>query len=266
MPEILPGGIEPFAGIAWWAIAGVFAAHALGSFIRGAFGFGSNMPIVIITAFLLEPHHAILLALLTTFLAQATLARQGWQTADWQVAKPLVAGLVLGTGFGTWLFTILAAEWLTLTLGVLLCVIVAMDSLHVVERLAAHVDMRSKRLTTGFALIGGTMGGVSGGGAFYFLVVYMKHACRTATSLRGTNVMLSMAVMMIRMIVVILAGRMTLTLLTEGALLAPVVFASTWAGATFFRTGTSERFYAGVQILLFAGAAGLLVKGIGQVA
>jgi hypothetical protein len=148
---------------------------------------------------------------------------------------------------------------------VLLCVIVAMDSLKVVHRLTAHVDMRSRRLTTGFALIGGTMGGISGGGAFYFLVVYMKHACGTAASLRGTNVMLSMAVMMIRMIVVILAGRMTPTLLTEGLLLAPVVFAATWAGATFFRTGTPERFYLGIQIMLFAGAAALMAKGIGQI-
>ena len=94
MSDWFPDSVVPFAGIAWWAVAGVFAAHALGSFIRGAFGFGSNMPIVIITTFLLGPHHAILLALLTTFLAQATLARQGWQTADWQVAKPLVAGLM----------------------------------------------------------------------------------------------------------------------------------------------------------------------------
>jgi hypothetical protein len=51
MADFFPGDIEPFAGIAWWAIAGVFAAHAFGSFIRGAFGFGSNMPIVIITTF-----------------------------------------------------------------------------------------------------------------------------------------------------------------------------------------------------------------------
>ncbi len=265
MADFLPGSIAPFAGIAWWAIVGVFAAHAFGSFIRGAFGFGSNMPIVLITTFLLGPHHAILLALITTAMAQVTLAKQGWETADWQVARPLVAGLVIGTGAGTWLFTILSAEWLTLTLGILLCVIVAMDSLHVVERLTTRIDMRSKGLTTGFALVGGTMGGISGGGAFYFLVVYMKHACKTAAALRGTNVMLSMVAMIIRVIVVLVAGRLTTTLLAEGLLLAPVVFAATWAGSRFYRTGTSQRFYLGIQILLFAGALALIAKGIGRI-
>ena len=72
MTDWLPADVTPFVGISWWAIAGVFAAHGFGCFIRGAFGFGSNMPIVIITTFLLGPHHAILLALLTTIVAQLT--------------------------------------------------------------------------------------------------------------------------------------------------------------------------------------------------
>lgn len=266
MIDWFPTGVAPFVGIGWWAIAGVFAAHGFGCFIRGAFGFGSNMPTVIITTFLLGPHHAVLLAMLTATVAQVNLLPTALKDADWPVARPLMVGLLVGTTLGTWLFTILSATWLVLVLGVLLSVIILMDSLKLVERLTEHVDLRSKRVATGFALTGGAMGGLGGGGAFYFLVVYLKHACATATALRGTNVALSVLVITTRMIVVILAGRMTLSILMEGLLLTPLVAATTWYGAHLFKTTTPARFFAALQILLLAGAIALIVKGIGQMA
>ncbi|MDA1325912.1 MAG: TSUP family transporter [Proteobacteria bacterium] len=266
MTDWLPADVAPFAGISWWAIAGVFAAHAFGCFIRGAFGFGSNMPIVIITTFLLGPHHAILLALLTTIVAQSNLLPSGLKEADWQVTRPLIAGLFIGTAFGTWLFTILSPEWLLLVLGVLLCAIVLMDSFKVLQRLTALVDLRSRRLAWGFAFTGGALGGLGGAGAFYFLVVYLKHACATAAALRGTNVVLSALTMATRVAVVLLAGRLTLSLLAEGLLLTPLVFGATWYGAHIFKTSTPARFFAALQILLLAGAVALIVKGIGRLA
>lgn len=264
MTDWLPAPITPFAGIPWWAIAGVFAAHAFGCFIRGAFGFGSNMPIVIITTFLLGPHHAILLALLTTVVAQARLLPAGIREADWRVSRPLMAGLIIGTALGTWLFTILSPEWLLLVLGLLLGVIVLMDVFKLLQRLTAHVDLHSPALATGFAFTGGAMGGLGGAGAFYFLVVYLKHACATASQLRATNVVLSALTMVTRVVVVLLAGRMTWTLVAEGLLLTPLVFAATWYGTHVFKTTTPARYYAALQALLLAGAIALTVKGIGR--
>jgi uncharacterized membrane protein YfcA len=265
MTDWFPAEAAPFVGVGWWAIVGVFAAHGLGCFIRGAFGFGSNMPIVIITTFLLGPHHAVLLALLTTAIAQLHLLPTAIKDVDWPVAKPLMLGLFIGTALGTWLFTILSPEWLVLVLGVLLCVIVLMDALKLIERLTKHIDLRSKKLAAGFAFTGGAMGGLGGGGAFYFLVVYLKHACATATALRGTNVALSVLVMTTRMLVVILAGRLTLPMLVEGVLLTPMVIAATLIGARLFRTTTPKRFFAALQLLLLAGAIALIARGIEQV-
>ena len=264
MNSWFPLGLEPFADIAWWGIAIVFAAHAFGCFVRGAFGFGSNMPVVLITTFVLGPHHAILLALLTTIVAQVNLAPGARKDADWQVARPLMAGLLAGTALGTWLFTVLSAQWLVLVLGVLLCTIVLMDWFNIVQRLTARIDLRSAKLASGFSFVGGTMGGISGGGAFYFLVVYLKHACSTPAALRGTNVVLSILVMSMRMIVVVLAGRMTLSLVAEALLLTPLVLAATWYGTHLFRTSRPALFYAALQTLLFAGALALIVKGIGH--
>ena len=172
--------------------------------------------------------------------------------------------MIAGALLGTWLFTILSTDWLVLVLGFLLCVILLMDSFRAVERLTRHLDLRSQRLTSGFSFIGGTMGSVSGAGAFYFIVVYLKHACRSAESLRGTNVVLSMVMMIMRLIALLIAGRITTTLVTEGLLLAPVVFAATWLGTHFFRTSSPEQFFKWLQVLLFAGAGALVVKGIEQ--
>lgn len=262
MIEWLDQGITPFAGIGWWAIAAVAAAHAFGCFIRGAFGFGSNMPIVIITTFLLGPHHAILLALMTTLVAQAHLLPQGIRTADWQVSRLLIIGMIAGTATGTWLFTLLSPDRLVLVLGFLISGIIVMDAFHLVEKLTTHIDLRSKRVTTGFSFIGGLMGGVSGAGAFYFLIVYLKHVCQSAAALRGTNVMLSSVTMMTRLIALIAAGMITPTLVTEGLLLSPIVFAATWFGAHIFKISTPQRFFVALQVLLLAGAVSLTVKGL----
>jgi len=265
MSEWLSAGIDPFAGLAWWAIAAVFATHAFGCFIRGAFGFGSNMPIVVLTTFILGPHHAILLALMTALVAMVNLVPQGLRTADWPVAKPLMSGLISGSLAGTLLFTVLAPAWLVLVLGLLICAIVLMDTFHAIDRLAARIDLRSRRLASAFSLVGGTVGGISGGGTFYFLVVYMKHACPDRVALRGTSAIMSAITMAVRLVTLVAAARITPTIVTEGLMLAPVVYAATWFGGHMFRISSAERFYAALQVLLLAGAAGLLVKGVAQI-
>jgi uncharacterized membrane protein YfcA len=264
MTEWLGAGIVPFAGLEWWIIAAVAAVHLFGAFVRGAFGFGSNMPVVILSTFLIGPHHAVVLALMTTVVAQGHLIPQGLKTADWPVVKTLFLGIIAGTAVGTWIFTTLSPERLVLTLGFLVAAVVAFDTLKLVEKLTRTVDLRSWQMTSGFSFIGGTLGGLSGAGAFYFLVVYLKHACATPTALRGTNVLLSALTMVIRFMALSYVGLVTPTIITEGLLLGPVVFLGTWLGTHAFGRSTPARFYLGLQILLLAGATGLIVKGIGQ--
>ena len=151
-----------------------------------------------------------------------------------------------------------------LTLGFLIAAVIAFDSLKLVERLTRSVDLRSWQMTGGFSFIGGTLGGLSGAGAFYFLVVYLKHACETPTALRGTNMLLSGLTMIVRFAALSLAGLITPSIVTEGLLLTPLVFLGTFIGTHAFRRSTPKGFYLGLQILLFAGAVGLIAKGLGQ--
>lgn len=251
-----------FAGVPGWAIACVVVAHFIGFFIRGAFGFGSNMPIVLLTTWLLGPHHAILLVVLTASAAQVHLFPQGLKTADWRVTRSLLVGLLAGTAAGTWLFTQLPADWLTLILGLLISAVVLMDRFRVLDWLAASIDLRSLPVTTSLSVTSGVVGTVSGGGGIYFLVSYLKLACPTPDLLRGTNLVLSGLFMMGRLIFVTAAGLFTLDLLVEAALILPAVFLGTWTGTHFFRSATPQRFYAALQTLLLVAAAALMARGL----
>ena len=265
MFEWFPSGITPFENLTVGAILLVALAHCGGCFIRGAFGFGSNMPIIVATTFIIGPHHAILLALMTTIIAQAHLLPSGFRTADWKITKSLILGMIVGTLFGTWIFTRLSGMALEIILGTLIVFIILMDTFKLVEKLIVNLDLRSRIITTGFSFVGGTMGGLSGAGAFYFLVVYLKHACRSPEALRGTNVMLSSITMFMRASALATAGLITPTLITEGLFLGLPILLSTWLGAHAFKLTSNQRFFFFLQLLLLAGAAALVLKGASQI-
>ncbi len=252
----------PFESFSLGAIIVVALAHGFGCFVRGAFGFGSNLPIVLVTTFILGPHHAIILSLMTSLVSQAHLLPQGFRTADWQIAKQLFLGLIIGTVFGVWLFSILSAEKLALILGIIISVIILMDTFKLVEYFANFIEFRLRWVTVGFSFIGGMIGGLSGAGAFYFLVVFLKHACQGAIKLRGTTLMLSTIAMIMRFAALSFSGFISLTVILEGLFLAPVVVLATWLGSQTFRKSSSKNFYQALQVLLFAGGTILVYKGI----
>lgn len=251
-----------FAGVPGWAIACVAVAHFIGFAIRGAFGFGSNMPIVLLTTWLLGPHHAILLVVLTASFAQLHLLPQGLKTADWRVARSLLAGLLAGTAAGVWLFTRLPADWLTLILGLLISAVVLMDRFRALDWLSASVDLRAPPVTVSLSVTSGLVGTVSGGGGIYFLAAYLKRICPTPDLLRGTNLVLSGLFMLGRLVFVAAAGLLSRDLLAEAVLILPAVFLGTWTGTRFFRAATPRRFYAALQLLLLAAAVALVGRGL----
>ena len=111
------GGVTAFETLGAAAVALVLVAHFVGFYIRGALGFGSNMPIVLLTTWVLGPHHAILLVALTSGIAQVHLLPQGFRDTDWHVARMLALGMMVGITLGIWVFAGIEADWLVLLLG-----------------------------------------------------------------------------------------------------------------------------------------------------
>ncbi len=257
--------LVPFAGLPPWVIAAVLACHFLGFFIRGAFGFGSNMPIVLLTTWMLGPHHAVVLVVLAATASQVHLFPQGVRTADWSVVRALVGGVTVGVAIGTWLFDRLPADWLTMVLGLLVSAIVLMDRLRVIDRLSRRINLRNPLSFASLSLVSGTVGTVSGGGGIYFLVGFLKFMCPTPELFRSTNLVLSGIFMLARIVFIAIAGYITPTALVEAGMLLPAVFLGTWAGTAFFRGASTERFYAVLQAVLLVAAAMLIARGIAQI-
>jgi uncharacterized membrane protein YfcA len=260
----LPEHLIPFADVPNWAIACVFVVHFIGFFIRGAFGFGSNMPIVLLTTWLLGPHHAIVLVVVTAVFAQINLLPQGFGTADWAVARPLCIGTFFGIALGTWLFTLLAAGGLTLVMGALITTTLIMDRLRLLERMTVYVDLQARSVTSSLAFLSGLVGAISGGGGLYFLVIYLKLACKTAVSLRGTNIILSGVFIMFRLGLLGVAGFVSWSVLMEGLALTPVVLFGTWLGTRLFHATSPDRFYAALQLLLIIASLLLMTRGVAE--
>ncbi len=258
----LPPELVPFIDLSPWVILAVALAHYLGFFIRGAFGFGSNMPIVLLTTWLLSPHHAIILVMLTATAAQVHLLPQGLRTADWRATWSVTPGLAAGIAIGTWIFAELEADWLILVMAVLIIFILLLDRFHMIERVSNIVPLRSPLIATTLALIGSTSGTISGGGTVYFLVVYFKLVCRSAVALRGTNIAISGLFIFVRVGAIALTGLIEPRYLLETALLVPVVLFGTWCGTHTFHRTSPERFYIALQILLFVAAFALIGKGL----
>jgi uncharacterized membrane protein YfcA len=247
-----------------WAIGCVFVSYFLGFFVRGTFGFGSNIPIVLLTTPILGPHHAIVLVAVAAFISQIDLLPQGLRTADWQVSKPLIVGMIAGSAVGTWLLTLWKPEWLTVTMGLLIIAVVGMDRFRLLERVSTWLDLRSRVVTSALAVTAGSVGTVSGGGALYFLVAYLKLACQTPESFRGTNLILSGIFMTGRMLFFMIAGLVTLNIIVEALVLVPAIFLGTWVGTRFFHAASPERFWTALQGLLVCGALVLVGKGFAK--
>jgi uncharacterized protein len=261
----LPADFIPFADVPIWAVACVVATHFGGFLIRGAFGFGSNMPIVLVTTWLLGPHHAVVLVVVTAVFAQVHLLPQGFGSADWTVARPLCIGTFIGIALGTWFFTMMAADGLMLVMGALITVTLIMDRFRLLERLTYFIDLRARTVTSSLAFLSGLVGALSGGGGLYFLVVYLKLACKTALSLRGTNIILSGVFIMVRLGLLAVAGFVSWSLLVEGLILMPAVLLGSWLGTRLFHASSPERFYAALQVLLLVASLSLMARGVVEI-
>jgi uncharacterized membrane protein YfcA len=253
-----------FRGVPLWQVGFIALAYFFGFLVRGAFGFGSNIPIVLLTTPILGPHDAIVLTAIASFMAQIDLLPQGLRTADWKVSKPLIAGMLAGTAVGTWLLTLWTAEWLEISMGLLIMAIIGMERLQLMERIAQRVDLRSGRITSTLAVTAGMVGTVSGGGSIYLLVPYLKLACRTPQTFRGTNLVLSGFFLTGRALFLVIVGLVTLAIVAEALLLMPAILAGTWAGTRFFRTASPQRFWGTLQALLICGALVLVGKGFAK--
>ena len=251
----------PFADLDAISVSILFVIYFLAFFIRGVLGFGSAMPAVLGSVWVLPPHDAVLLALLTSVFAQIQLLPQGFHDAKWSVVRPILAGMVISTVIGVWIFVSLSQAWLTIVLGLVLGAAVLSDMMRLAERLASGLRFNSAIVAFSLATIAGLISGVVGAGSQYFLSFYIRWVVPVPREFRATNIIISGTMNLWRAVVVFFAALLTLKLTIEALLVMPAVFAGVWGGRELAGRLSPARYFGLYRGLLLTAAVALIWKG-----
>jgi uncharacterized membrane protein YfcA len=266
IPDVLPSGLVPFHDLTAMQIAALVFVYGVTATIRGAFGFGAVAPAIIFSSMILEPHHAVMLALATGVWAQAQIVPFGLRNGDWKLARPLLLAGFAAIAAGVFVFKKLDPGWLTICLGVAMLLIALADRYKLLDRLAARVDIKRFSVALGLSTVSGLVAGIAGGGGMYLYSVYLRVACPTPTLMRGTSILIGSVFLFWRFLVAIVFGLISWRLMVESVVLLPISMVGAWFGIRFFHRADARRFYGAFQLVLMLGAAILLWKGFARIA
>jgi uncharacterized membrane protein YfcA len=266
IPDVLPSGLVPFHDLTAMQIAALVFVYGVTATIRGAFGFGAVAPAIIFSSMILEPHHAVMLALATGVWAQAQIVPFGLRNGDWKLARPLLLAGFAAIAAGVFVFKKLDPGWLTICLGIAMLLIALADRYKLLDRLAARVDIKRFSVALGLSTVSGLVAGIAGGGGMYLYSVYLRVACPTPTLMRGTSILIGSVFLFWRFLVAIVFGLISWRLMVESGVLLPISMVGAWFGIRFFHRADARRFYGAFQLVLMLGAAILLWKGFARIA
>jgi len=262
LPELYLWFGQPFEGLSWPVIGGIIVIYFIAFLARGAIGFGAIAPAIVLTSWLMPPHHAVLLAMIAASIPQLHLLPEGLRNGDWKVCRPVFLALALSIAAGVWLFAALSSDGLSLALGAIMTIILLLDMGQWLSRFAQRVDMRTYPVAFSLATVIGLVTGVAGAGGMMMLSVYLKHACRDHVSLRATAILLGTMLVLWRVLATAVIGLIDWQLIVEAVLLMPVVYAGIWIGTRWFRGMTPKTFYRVFQVVLLVSAAGLMLDSL----
>jgi uncharacterized protein len=255
-------GLAVFEGIAPLGLVGLAAIYFLSYFIKGVVGFGALTPAILFGSFLVPPHYAVLLALMANATSQLQFIPEGVRFGDWGVVARYVPAYLTGVAIGVVVFANLDARRLTLVLGLSVAALMIAELLRLPERVERIVNLRSTLVGNGLATASGALTGVTGAGGLFFMVALLKLSGLAPRPFRATTFLLSAFSILWRTALLTLGGFITVTLLVESLLLLPPVVLGGLVGSRLFHRLSAKFFFAAVQILLLAGALGLVWQGL----
>lgn len=256
-------GITAFQDLGVWDLALLSAIYFIASFIKGTLGFGAMPPLIIFGAWVLDPHHAVLLAVTTNAVTQIQFVGEARRAADWKVARPVIVGFALSLVAGLWVFGKLDPGVLTVLLGVGLGGLIAADFFGVLARLVERIGAENRFLGPVLSVVAGLMAGTTGAGGIILLSLYFKLVIHDARTFRATALLMATVVLVWRVIALALLSLLTVPLLAETALMLPVSFLGAWTGSRYFRTLDAKRYFGAFRVVLMVGSAVLVWKGLG---
>ena len=260
MPNIL--GLEPFLDAAPWQIAVLAATYAGAFLVKGVFGYGAVPILIVAGSFVLEPHHAVVLAAvsnLTTHLQYLPEGlREGRRGLVWRLAIFVVPAILVGV----WVFARLEGDGLSVIAGAIILFSVGLDGSGILEKLAPYVRERAATIGPIFGILAGLMSGIVGAGSVAFLSLYIRVFAGDRVSFRATTILMTAVILVWRTCVLTAAGFVTATVVLEAAILLPFGVLAGWLGGRLSGTMSDRAFFAAYRTVLVLGAGLMVWRGL----
>ena len=251
-----------FDGLNGWHVLLLAMVYFASYFVKGAIGTGNLAMMVLLGALILEPHHAVALALGVTCFAQLQFFAEGIRYTDWSITRPVILSTYIGVALGIWIFGNLDGTWLSIVLGGSLGVLILADRTKVIAKFADKVDFRRRTVLYPATAVFGFISGVSGAGTLTSIAFYLKQISPNARTLRGTILMLGIIFAFWRLTLLWVAGFFTISVALEVVLLLPPLVLCGHLGNKCFHLMSDKRYYQVFQLVLFCLAMVLVVKGL----
>ena len=251
-----------FDGIDRWRVLILVSVYFVSYFIKGAIGTGNLAMMVLLGALILEPHHAVVLALGVTCFAQLQFLKEGLRYTDWSITRPVILTTYTGVALGIWIFGNLDGTWLSIVLGGSLGILIFADMTKLMAKFASKVDFRRRSILYPATTVFGFISGVSGAGTLTSVAFYIKQISPNARTLRGTILMLGIIFAFWRLTLMGVVGFLTISVAIEVVILLPPMIFFGYLGTKCFHLMSDKRYYQIFQIVLFCLAMTLVVKGL----
>lgn len=255
-------GVPVFGDVSPTRLILLAGIYFLSFVLKGMFGLGAMPPLVILGAWVLGPHHAVVLAVVSNVVSQMQFTPEALRNGDWRLARGLVLAYLPATILGVWIFGRLESAWLTVVVGLGLAIIVMTDGSAALRRYDTFIRDRSPVLGPVVAAFSGIIGGVVGAGGVILVASYIRKVCTDARVLRATILLIATFFIVWRMAVYAANGFVPLSVLAECLILLPIIVIGGYVGSRLFGLLPKDRFFPVFKIFLVIASLILVVKGL----
>ncbi|MBC8157806.1 MAG: sulfite exporter TauE/SafE family protein [Alphaproteobacteria bacterium] len=254
-------GIPVFTDVSTIDIGLLVGLYFLSFAVKGMFGLGAMPPLVIFGAWILEPHHAVVLAVISNVFSQLQFIPEGVRNGDWRSVRGLILAYLPATVLGVWIFGWLETAWLTVVLGATLIAVILAEAFSVFKRHEETIQRRASVLGPILAAVSGVLAGVAGAGGVIMVSTYIKFIVKDPQKFRATIILIATFFIGWRTIVFAANGFVTLGIFAECLILLPISLIGGYVGSLLFGIIPKERFFPAFRIALLLASLNLVVKG-----
>lgn len=263
MPPLLTVfGVPIFQNTSGWSLAFLVVLYLSAYTVKGVFGIGAMPLIVLLGAWVLEPHHAVLLGMLVLMYSQVMFVPESFRYGDWRLCGLLSIGYIPTVVLGVWIFDSLDQSWLSVILGILLICVTLADVIIQPQ----HIRNFSGRFPRSGAIVmaafSGVISGIVGAGSLIFLSLYLKTFYGNARTFRATILLISVLVGIWRFAVQYVKGIITVSLVYESLVLVPAALLGTYLGMRLFRFMSSANYFRAFRVILILLAISIILRGM----